>query len=224
MIASPARVRRAVDDQVFLDDADAEAGQVIIVAFVHARHFRRLAADQRAAGLQAAFDDALDHALGDVDVELAGGVIIQKEQRFGSLHDDVVDAHRHEIDADGVVAAGLDCKSQLGADAVGARDHDRLAVPVERHLDQRAEAADAAEHLAAHGALDRGLDAVDERVARFDVDAGVAIGRAAGRALGHCSAAPGGEAPVVTRGCGILHTGRRPRLPSTSRWPTAPTS
>jgi hypothetical protein len=47
------------------------------------------------------------------------------------------------------------------------------------------EAADAAKDLAAHGALDRGLDAVDERIARFDVDACVAVRRAAGRALGH---------------------------------------
>ena len=59
-----------------------------------------------------------------------------------------------------------------------------------------------------------GLDAVRERGARFNVDAGVAIGGAAGRALGHFSHAPGGVAPRgLARGCGILHTGRRRRLP-----------
>ena len=49
-------------------------------------------------------------------------------------------------------------------------------------LDQRAEAADAGEHLGPHRALRERLDALDERVAGVDVDAGVAIGeRSAGR-------------------------------------------
>ena len=44
-----ARARAAaVDDRVLLDDADAEAGEIVVALRVHARHFRRLAADQRA--------------------------------------------------------------------------------------------------------------------------------------------------------------------------------
>ena len=86
MIASPAPGAGAVDDLVLLDETDAEAGEVVVLARVHAGHLRRLAADQRAAGLQAAFDDALDHALGRVDVELAGGVVVEEEQRLGALH------------------------------------------------------------------------------------------------------------------------------------------
>ena len=49
-------------------------------------------------------------------------------------------------------------------------------IALERHFDQRAEAADAGEHLAAHRAFGDGLDAFDELVARVDVDAGIAIG------------------------------------------------
>ena len=43
-----------------LDRADAEAGEVIVARRIHARHFRGLAADQRAARLAAALGDARD--------------------------------------------------------------------------------------------------------------------------------------------------------------------
>ena len=93
---------------VALDRADAEAGEVVIAGRVHARHLRGLAADQRAAGLAAALGDRCDHRCGDVVVELPGRVIIEEEQWLGALDDEVVGAHRDEVDADAVVAAGLD--------------------------------------------------------------------------------------------------------------------
>ena len=90
-----------------------------------------------------------------------------------------------------------------------------LAVPVQRHLDQRAEAADAAEHLAAHRALHGGLDALDELVARVDVDAGVAIGGAVwSSAIGDFSPARAVAPRGLARGCGILHVRRQRRTSS----------
>ncbi len=41
---------------------------------------------------------------GDIDVQLAGGVVVEKEQRLGALHHDVVGAHGDQVDADRVVA------------------------------------------------------------------------------------------------------------------------
>ena len=35
------------------------------------------------------------------DIELAGGEVVEEEQRLGALDDDVVDAHGDEVDADG---------------------------------------------------------------------------------------------------------------------------
>ena len=46
-------------------------------------------------------DDLVDH-LGD---ELADRDVVEEEERLGALHRDVVDRHRDEVDADGVVAA-----------------------------------------------------------------------------------------------------------------------
>ena len=58
-------------------------------------------------------------------IELAGREIVEKEQRLGALHDDVVDAHRDEIDADRVENAALDRDLDLGADAVVGGDQHR---------------------------------------------------------------------------------------------------
>ena len=59
-------------------------------------------------------------------VELAGGEIVEEEQRLGALHDDVVDAHRDEVDADRVENAALDRDLDLGADAVVGGDQDGI--------------------------------------------------------------------------------------------------
>ena len=104
--------------------ADREAREVVVVAVIHAGHLRGLAADQRAAGLAAAFGDAADDRRALVRIELAGREIVEEEQRLGALHDDVVDAHGDEIDADRVVLAGIDGDLELGADAViGGHQH-----------------------------------------------------------------------------------------------------
>jgi hypothetical protein len=126
------------------------------------------------------------------DVELAAREVVEEEDRLGAEHEDVVHAHRDEVDADGVVLLQAEGELQLRAYAVGARDHHRLAVLL-RHFDQRAESADAAEDLGAHRAFREGLDALDEGVARIDVHAGVAIGEGRGRAQGAKSACFRGE-------------------------------
>ena len=58
-------------------------------------------------------------------VELAGGEIIEEEERLGALDDQVVDAHRDEVDADPVVPVMVDRQLQLGADAVIGGDQQR---------------------------------------------------------------------------------------------------
>ena len=124
--------------------AHGKAGEVVVLAVIHARHFGRLAADQRAAGLAAAFGDAADDRGALVGIELAGGEIVEEEQRLGALHDDVVDAHGDEVDADRVVLAGIDGDLQLGADAVIGRDQHRIGEAGGLEVEQAAEAADLA--------------------------------------------------------------------------------
>ena len=106
---------------------DREAREVEVARRIHARHLGGLAADQRRAGLGAAGGDAFDDAGRGRDLELAGGEVVEEEQRLGALADQVVDAHRHQVDADGVEPAGVDREPELGADAVGRGDEDRVA-------------------------------------------------------------------------------------------------
>ena len=79
-----------------------------------------------------------------VGIELAGGEIVEEEQRLGALHDEVVDAHGDEVDADRVVVAGLDGDLQLGADAVIGGDQHRIGEAGGLEVEQAAEAADLA--------------------------------------------------------------------------------
>jgi hypothetical protein len=170
-IASPG----LVEDALLLHHPDAEAGEVVFALGIHPRHLGGLAADQRAACQLATGRNAFDDRRAHFQIQLSAGEIVQEEQRLGALHEHVVDAHRHQVDADGVVLVELEGELQLGADAVGARDQHRLPVFL-RDAAQGAEAADAGHHLAAHGALGERLDRLDERIARVDVDAGVAVG------------------------------------------------
>ena len=68
----------AVDDLILFNNADTEASKIVVLAFIHARHLRRFTANKRCACQLAAFADTLNDSRRNVDVELAGSVIIQK--------------------------------------------------------------------------------------------------------------------------------------------------
>ncbi len=92
--------------------------------------------------LAAGRGDAVDHLGADLRIELAAGEIVEEEQRLGALHHEVVDRHGDEIDADRVVARSLDRDLDLGADAVGRGDQDRIGEAGRLEIEQAAEAAD----------------------------------------------------------------------------------
>ena len=164
-----------VSTPVALDRADAEAGEIVIALGIHARHLGRLAADQRAAGHAAALGDPRDHPLGDRVVELPGGVIIEEEQRLGALDDQIVDAHRDQIDADAVVPATVDRELQLGADAVVRRDQQRIGEPRRLQIEEPAEPAQIGIRARAPRRFRQRADRADQRVARGDRHAGLGI-------------------------------------------------
>jgi len=119
----------------------------------------------------------LDHGRGHVDVEPSGRVVVEEEQGFGTLHHDVVHAHRNQVDADAVVPAQFLGNPELRSDAVGPRDQHRAAVTLDRQFEHRAEAAEPGQDARAPGARREGLDTIHQGVARIDVDAGVAVGQ-----------------------------------------------
>ena len=160
-----------------LHRADGEARKVEVAPVIHARHLGGLAPDQGAAAVGAALGDAGDDAGGLVKLQLAGGEIVQEEQRLGPLADQVVDAHGDEVDADRVHMAGVDGDAQLGAHPVGRGDKDRVGVARGLEVEKRAKTAEAAHGAGAVGGLGRRLDPVDKRVAGVDVHARIRVGQ-----------------------------------------------
>ena len=158
-----------------LDGADGEAGEVIVACLVEAGHLGRLAADQRGAGDAATLGDAGDDRRGFLRVELAGGEIVEEEQRLGALDDQVVDAHGDEVDADRVVNSGIDRDLELGADTVIGGDQQRIVIAGSLRVEDAAEAADVGIRARPAGRLDEWLDHVDETVAGVDIDACVGV-------------------------------------------------
>jgi hypothetical protein len=61
-----------------------------------------------------------------------GGVVVEEEERLGSADEDVVDAHGHEVHADGVVLAHRLRDLELRPHAVRARHKHRIALVVAR--------------------------------------------------------------------------------------------
>ena len=168
--------RAAVDRLSALDRAHGEAREIVVARRIEPRHLRRLAADEGAADLAARPGDAGDDALGLRHFEPAGGEIIEEEERLGALHDEVVDAHGDEIDPDLVVPAGLDRDLELGADAVGRRDQDRILVAGRLQVEERAETAQSCLGPGARRRPRQRLQRLDKRVPGIDIDAGLAVG------------------------------------------------
>ena len=90
---------------VSLDDTDGKSGQIIVAWLVHAGHLRRLTADQRTIGGAAAIGDAGDDRPRHLAIETRSREVIQEKQWLGAMDDQIVYAHGHQVDPDGVVAA-----------------------------------------------------------------------------------------------------------------------
>ena len=54
--------------------------------------------------------------------------IVEKEQRLRPLHDEVVDVHRHAVDADGIVDLQIRRELDLGAHAIRTGHENRISI------------------------------------------------------------------------------------------------
>ena len=148
-----------------LNRAYAKSSEVIIASCIHARHFRRLAADQRAARLLAAISDARNHTLCNPVFELSSGKIIEEEQRFCALHDQIIDAHCNQINADRVVAIMVNREFDLGSDAVIRCHQQRVIVTSCLGIEKAAKSANLAIRASTGGGLDQGANRLDQSIA-----------------------------------------------------------
>ena len=157
--------------------AHGESGEVVIATAIHARHLGRLAPDQGASGLTAALGDPGDDRGGLCHLQTPRGEIIEEEQRVRALHHQVVDAHRHEVDAHRVMQPGLDRDTQFGADAIRGRNQDRIVKSGGPQVEQGAKSAQPAHDTRAPRGAGERLDRLHQGIARVDVHPSGAIGQ-----------------------------------------------
>src|SRR3989338_5786598 len=89
----------AVNDLIFLDDADAEPGEIKIAAQIKPGHLGRLAANQGAPGVLTAFGHSPEHFFHHLWVDLADREVVEKKKRLGAERKDVVHVHRDKVNA-----------------------------------------------------------------------------------------------------------------------------
>ncbi len=160
-----------------VDNADGEAGQVIVVRVHHAGVLSHFPTHERATRLTASLADAGDDLGHMLLAQLADGDVVQEEQRLGAAGEDVVHAHGHQVDAHGAVLAGELGDLELRAHAVGARNQQRLFHILRRgDAEQPAEPADVAHDLRTVGGMHGLLDRVDRAGPFGDIDAGCCVG------------------------------------------------
>lgn len=82
--------------------------------------------DERGGGLPAALGDAGHDGARHAHVERAAREVVEEGERRGAVAQQVVDAHGHEVDADGVVVADALRHLQLRAHAVRSQHQHRL--------------------------------------------------------------------------------------------------
>jgi hypothetical protein len=165
----------AVDQALARHGTDDEARDVVLAVSVESGHFGGLAAEQRAAVLAARTRETLDDLHRDVGIQPAGREIVEEEQRLGALHEDVVDAVIDEIGADRVVDAAHEREAQLRADTVRARHEHGIVEAAIAKREQAAERSEIRQHAGGMRAARQPLDAANDFVARFDINAGVFI-------------------------------------------------
>ena len=166
------------------------------------------------AGLGDALDDRRD-PLGD---DPAGGDVVGHEQRLGAAHDEVVDDHADQVEADRVVHVHRLRDRDLGADAVGGGGEQRPVVALQRGgVEEAGEAAEAADHLGAAGLLDPALHQLDGPVAGLDGDAGGGVGRRRRSALGGSVTGSSASRRARRVGQGLL-SDRQRACPAVGDW------
>ena len=71
--------------------------------------------------------------------------------------------------------AGFDRDLDLGADAIGGRDQNRILEAGGLQIEQSAEPADFGVGTGARGGPNHRLDQIDQPIARIDIDAGIRV-------------------------------------------------
>ena len=152
--------------------ADAGADQLERVAVVAVHHLAQLG-DLAAGDVDVRLAGAVVQALGDrrqrVGVDVIDGDVVHQRHRPGTDADDVVDVHRHAVDAHRVVPPEVLGDEQLGADAVGGDRHGQLRAQ-RQHVGVVAERQHGPDGIEGEGGVDPLRHTAQPGVHSFGID------------------------------------------------------
>ena len=116
----------AIDKFGLFYHASRIARDVVFAVGIHTRHFCRFSTYKGTSGLTASFRYTADDRL-----YLGGNVmshchVVQKDERFCSLRQDIVHAHRHGVNTDGVVFVHRKSDLQFGTHSVCSANQNRF--------------------------------------------------------------------------------------------------
>ena len=108
------------DEILLIYHANCEAGQIVLIFRIKARHLGSLAADQSCIGLDAAVSHTFYDGSDFLRIVFAAGNVVQEKQRLAACTGNIVHAHSHTVDTDGVVFVHDKCQFQFGTHTVGS--------------------------------------------------------------------------------------------------------
>ena len=116
----------AIDEFGLFYDSGRIARDVVFTVGIHTRHFCRFASYKGTTGLAASFRYTADNRLDLRRDVMSHCHVVQEDERFGSLRQNIVHAHRHGVNTDGVVFVHRKSDLQFGTNAVGSADQNRF--------------------------------------------------------------------------------------------------
>src|SRR5262249_14137871 len=121
---------------------DREAGEVDFAGAIAGRRLGGLAADESRAGCAAAPGDPSDDLDARGRVKLADREIVEEEKRLGPSRAEVIDGGRAGVEADRMEDAGDGGYRELGADAAGRCEQNRIGIAGSGQVEGPGEVAD----------------------------------------------------------------------------------
>ena len=167
---------RAIEEFGPVHDPDNRSCEVVFSGVIHPGQLGGLSADQGTAPGPAGHGEAFKNLTENHRIEFLATDVIQKEKRTRTDHGNVIDAMVHEVLPDRVVPAGRECDFQFRADAVHARDKDRVAHSFEVGTEQATKPADFSEHFGSVRRSGKVVDSALHAVSEVHIHPGCCIG------------------------------------------------
>lgn len=158
-----------------LNSTDAGTVAIVVITAVKTRHLSSLTANEGAARLDAALRDTGNKLSSGLAVELARSKIVEEEQGFSTLNNEIIDAHSNEIDADGIVNASGLSNDKLGANTIGGTDKEGILVTSSLEVKDTTKTTNLGISTGSLGSANTGLDLLNKSVAFIDIDTSLGI-------------------------------------------------